>query len=97
MRTILILAILFVLVSVQIGVACSFDTDCYPGSVCLKSSGSIYGACVGGIRPGNSHDRQPVYAPTDPNRSYGNTCQLDYQCGPGSVCVKGSGIYGTCM
>jgi len=46
-------------------VACSFNTDCQPGSTCQKSSGSIYGFCVGGISPGNKNDRVPVYAPTE--------------------------------
>lgn len=78
--------------------ACSFDTDCNPGSRCAKASGSIYGVCVGGISPGNSNDRQPVYAPLDVNRTYGNTCSFDVDCGPGSRCVKGSGsIQGACM
>lgn len=77
--------------------ACSFDTDCNPGSSCVKASGSIYGVCVGGISPGNSNDRQPVTAPLDINKTYGNTCSFDTQCGPGSVCLKDGGIYGTCM
>jgi hypothetical protein len=76
--------------------ACSFDTDCYPGSKCVKAAGSIYGVCAGGLLPGNANDRVPVEAPLDPNRTYGNTCSFDVDCGPGSVCVKGSGIYGTC-
>lgn len=77
--------------------ACSFDTDCQPGSKCLKASGSIYGVCVGGISPGNSNDQQPVTAPLDVNGTYGNTCSFNTDCGPGSVCVKAGGIYGTCM
>jgi hypothetical protein len=80
------------------GFACSFDTDCMPGSKCLKASGSIYGACVGGIFPGNRNDQQPVKAPLDPNNTYGNTCSFDTDCGPSSVCFKQSGsIYGTCL
>lgn len=79
-------------------IACQFDTDCDPGSRCLKGSGQLYGACVGGISPGNTNDRQPIRAPLDPNGSYGNTCSFDTDCGPGSRCVKGGGsIYGTCM
>ena len=77
--------------------ACSFDTDCSPGSTCAKASGSLYGACVGGISPGNTNDNQPVYAPLDINKTYGNTCSFDTDCGPGSQCVKDGGIYGTCM
>lgn len=77
--------------------ACSFDTDCQPGSRCLKSSGSIYGICAGGLSPGNSNDRQPVSSPLDINRTYGNTCSFDTDCGPGSRCAKGSSIYGVCM
>jgi hypothetical protein len=76
--------------------ACQFDTDCSPGSRCIKGGG-IYGVCVGGIEPGNRHDNVPVYNPLDPNRTYGNTCQFDTDCGPGSKCVKGGGIYGTCL
>ncbi len=78
--------------------ACQFDTDCSPGSVCLKSSGSIYGVCAGGISPGNSNDRTPVRNTLDINGTYGNTCQFDTDCGPGGSCAKSSSsIYGTCM
>ena len=77
--------------------ACSFDTDCYPGSQCVRKTGQIYGICVGGILPGNRNDRQPVQAPLDPNKTYGNTCSFDTECGPGSVCVKRIGIEGACM
>ena len=77
--------------------ACSFDTDCNPGSRCAKASGSIYGVCEGGISPGNSNDRQPVQAPLDINGTYGNTCSFNTDCGPGSVCVKqGGSIEGVC-
>lgn len=77
--------------------ACEFNTDCEPGSKCLKASGSLYGVCVGGISPGNRNDQQPGYSPTDTNRTYGDTCQFNTDCGPGSLCVKSGGIYGTCM
>ena len=86
------------LFSASQSLACSFDTDCGVGSKCLKSSGDMYGVCVGGMNPGNSNDRVPVTAPLDLNHSYGNTCSFDTQCGPGSRCVKESGnITGTCM
>ena len=72
----------------QASMACSFDVDCEPGSKCLKSRGEIYGICAGGISPGNKHDKQPVYAPLDLNRTVGNTCSFDVDCGPGSKCLK---------
>ena len=62
--------------------ACEFDTDCSPGSQCIKSSGNIYGVCLGGIEPGNSHDEQPVTSATDPNGTTGNTCSFDTDWGP---------------
>ena len=78
--------------------ACSFDTDCSPGSKCVKASGQLYGVCAGGLFPGNKNDRQPVFSPVDPNGTTGNTCSFDTDCGPGSKCVKGSGsIYGACF
>jgi hypothetical protein len=78
--------------------ACSFDTDCKPGSCCLKKPVQIYGVCVGGLFPGNKNDRKPVYDPLDVKRSVGNTCSFDTDCGPGSSCVKEAGqLYGTCL
>ena len=88
--------ILMLVVTVTPTFACSFDTDCSPGSKCVKSSGNIYGICAGGLFPGNSNDSQPVSAPLDLNQTYGNTCAFDTDCGPGSRCSKGSGIYGVC-
>lgn len=78
--------------------ACQFDTDCNPGSKCAKANGAIYGVCKGGIAPGNTNDRKPVTAPLDLNKTYGNTCGFDTDCGPGSVCKKDSGsIKGVCL
>lgn len=77
--------------------ACQFNTDCGVGSSCLKQGSSIYGACVGGLSPGNDNDRQPVYAPLDTNGTYGNTCSFNTDCGPGGQCYKNGGIYGTCL
>lgn len=78
--------------------SCAFDTDCNPGSKCMKASGSIYGICEGGMSPGNNNDRQPVQAPLDINGTYGNTCSFNTDCGPSSVCIKQNGmIKGVCM
>ena|SRR5713226_4616061 len=87
-----------VLVFSTSAVACEFNTDCEVGSKCLKRNGALYGVCVGGLAPGNDNDQQPVYDPTDPNGTTGDTCQFDVDCGPGSVCAKGAGhLYGTCL
>ena len=90
------LAIMFSISSTSF--ACAFDTDCSPGSKCVKGRSEIYGICAGGIAPGNRNDRQPVTAPLDINRTYGNTCSFDTECGPGSRCAKSSGaIQGVCV
>ena len=78
--------------------ACAFDTDCSPGSHCLKSQGDIYGICAGGHFPGNSNDDQPIYAPLDLNGTYGNTCSFDIDCGINSRCAKSAGhLDGVCV
>lgn len=97
MRKYFILTVFCFLVSYCACFACEFDVDCYPGSKCVKKRGSLYGVCMGGLNPGNNNDDSPAYAPSDPNRTYGNTCSYDTDCGPGSICAKGSSIYGTCL
>jgi hypothetical protein len=87
---------LFCLSSISV-FACQFDTDCDVGSKCAKQRGSLYGRCVGGLNPGNQNDRQPARDPLDMTGKKGNTCTFDLDCGVGGKCVKGSGIYGTCM
>jgi len=78
--------------------SCQFDTDCNPGSKCLKDGYSIYGSCVGGTNPGNTYDEKPVKYYNDVSGKKGNTCQFDVDCGAGGNCVKdGYSIYGTCM
>jgi hypothetical protein len=86
---------LLVLLLVSSALACDFDTDCDPGSKCIRAEDQLEGVCIGGISPGNKNDDQKGY--NDPRESYGNTCQFDTDCDPGYVCVKGSGIDGTCM
>lgn len=98
MKKLLILLTLTALPLSTEAIACSFDTDCAIGSKCLKKSGALYGICAEGTNPGNSNDRQPVYAPLDLNRSYGNTCSYDLDCGIGSVCAKSRGsMTGVCI
>lgn len=111
-----LLACVLLVIATSPALACQFDVDCFPGSKCIKNGTSLYGACVGGINPGNANDKKPIYNPMDLNRgsgntstgdarsggldadgTYGDTCSFDVNCGPGRKCVKGSGIYGTCM
>lgn len=58
---------------------------------CVKAFGDPYGICAGGTAPGNRNDRQPVYNPLDINRTCGNTCQYDLDCGIGSMCYTSPG------
>jgi hypothetical protein len=97
MKTLVPLTIMLLLFSNDL-LACGSDTDCSPGSQCIKSPGNIYGICIGSIEPGNSHDKQPVSSPIDPNGTTGDTCSFDTNCGPGSKCLKSSSsIYGACV
>jgi len=77
--------------------ACAFDTDCSPGSKCVKPSGKVIGFCTGGNFPGNKYDQKPYADPFDPNRSAGNTCSFNIECGPGNHCQIGLGINGVCV
>jgi len=78
--------------------ACSFDTDCNVGSKCVKSSGSLYGVCAGGMNPGNTYDSTPVTDPLDIDRSYGNICSFNTDCGVSNKCYKERGnIKGVCV
>ena len=82
--------------SVQ-AMACTFDTDCSPGSKCLKPSGRVIGICTGGQFPGNKYDRVPYSDPFDPNRTAGKTCSFNIDCGPGNHCAMGLGTFGVCV
>ena len=77
--------------------ACSFDSDCSPGSKCVKPSGRVIGFCSGGQFPGNQYDKGPYSDPFDPNRTAGKTCSFNIDCGPGNHCQMGLGIYGVCV
>jgi hypothetical protein len=77
--------------------ACAFDTDCSPGSRCVKPTGRVNGMCTGGQFPGNKYDKQPYNDPFDPNRTAGKSCSFNIECGPGSRCDLGLGIYGVCV
>jgi hypothetical protein len=54
--------------------------------------------CVGGLFPGNDTDQEPVYAPLDLDRTIGNTCSFDIDCGITNRCYKSAGsITGICV
>jgi hypothetical protein len=103
MRTKFFLAVIaFVLPAPAL--CCSFTADCAPGSVCLNVPSNPhpeFGVCIGGLSPGNDHDRDPVL-PTkgiqDVDGTYGNTCLSDSGCGTDSKCAKDPGaIQGVCL
>ena len=91
------LAILLLTLSIAHAVACTFDTDCSPGSKCVKPSGRVVGMCTGGQFPGNKYDATPYVDPFDPNGTAGKTCSFNIDCGPGNHCAKGLGVYGVCV
>lgn len=82
--------------------ACQFNTDCNPGSKCMKQRGGFDGVCVGGSfpgRPDNDRVSRPTYPnPLDYNRTEGNQCSFNTDCGPGSMCLKQAGrMNGVCV
>jgi hypothetical protein len=89
-------ALALALSSVQ-AMACAFDTDCSPGSKCVRPKGQVIGYCNGGQFPGNKYDKQPYKDPFDPNRTAGNTCSFNLDCGPGNHCQMGLGTSGVCL
>ncbi|MBP6482553.1 MAG: hypothetical protein KA310_16975 [Pseudomonadales bacterium] len=92
------LAIVLLLAAAPMASACSFDTDCEPGSRCVKERGKIEGYCAGGLFPGNDNDREPYRDPLDISESVGDTCSFDTDCGVGARCSKAPGrIDGVCV
>jgi len=96
-RYVYVITVFVLFVFSPLGYACQFDTDCEVGSKCYKPGNGINGWCVGGLNPGNQNDDKPARDPLDISGKKGNTCQFDTDCGVGGQCVKGSGIYGTCL
>jgi len=77
---------------------CVFPSDCAVGSRCLKRGDAVYGVCVGGLRPGNDNDRRPVEKSGDIDKTFGNTCSYDMDCGLKNKCLRRSGkMQGICV
>lgn len=77
---------------------CVFGSDCAVGSRCLKKDGAVYGVCVGGLHPGNENDRRPVEKSGDIDKTFGNTCSYDMDCGLKNKCLRRSGkMQGICV
>jgi hypothetical protein len=77
---------------------CITPSDCAVGSRCLKKDGGIYGVCVGGLHPGNENDRRPVAKPFDADKTFGNTCSYDMDCGLKNRCLRRPGkMQGICV
>lgn len=90
------LAIAFLVAGFGYAVACQFDVDCGPGATCKKSPTEFYGACVGGVSPGNRNDDRPRPKPNSQDK-FGDRCQSDAQCGGLYRCDKNpEDVYGAC-
>jgi hypothetical protein len=77
---------------------CVVGSDCAIGSRCLKKDGAAYGLCVGGLHPGNENDRRPVEKSFDMDKTFGNTCSYDMDCGLSNRCARRPGkMSGVCV
>lgn len=83
-------------VSVPSALACQFDTECMPGSSCVKSANGLFGVCAGGLSPGNANDRNPPPR-VDSSDKRGMPCSFDLECGIGGRCEKGTLVKGVCV
>jgi len=90
----------FVMCLSLLGYACTSDSDCRYGAVCLRQNQfDTYGVCTGGDQPGNRWDNHPIINRLNPSSGIGKTCTYDGDCGGfQSHCVKeGFATYGVCM
>jgi len=71
--------------------ACQFNTDCEPGSRCVKQRCNLDGYCTGGLYPGNDDRRSAYRDPLDISDSVGDTCSFDIDSGAGARCAKRAG------
>lgn len=77
--------------------ACETNFDCELGSRCVRESGQMIGACLGGMNPGNSNDRRPGRISSGTTDNIGKTCSTNFDCDLGARCVKSGGMEGVCL
>lgn len=76
---------------------CSSDFACNYGQKCVKQQFQMNGICADVTDEfGNkTYDYQPDTNSVEPGNP--SQCQFDTDCAIGWKCIKGRGLYGTCM
>ena len=80
--------------------ACYSDLDCGIGGKCIKSGGSMYGACTNPYGNTEKRGRDTYYKDSSPKggrSKAGKQCYSNMDCGIGGDCIKvNNSMYGSC-